>query len=217
MPWFIVLAAAVPALERARVKRATRSELLGDDAALVRRSRAGEGKAFELLVARYTRFAGAVAMGVVGDYHVALDVVQESFVKVLRGLDRLDDPARFKPWLRNVVRSTALDALRRRRVAGRGGEALPGDEEDGAGPLPAPGPRPEELLARAELREQVRDEIGALPESQREVVMLKYLDGMSYDEIADATGLTVATIESRLFRARTTLRKRLAVRFGAEA
>ncbi len=208
MPWLLVLTVAAPAV--ARMKR---SELLGDDAALVRRAQAGDRKAFELLVARYTRFAGAVAMGVVGDYHVALDVVQEGFVKVLRGLDRLDDPARFKPWLRNVVRTSALDALRRRRVVGRTGAPLPGDDEESA-PLPAPGPPPEELLAQAELREQVREEIGALPETQREVVMLKYLDGLSYEEIAGATGLTVATIESRLFRARTTLRRRLAVRFG---
>ena len=187
--------------------------LLGDEA-LVRRARRGDDHAFELLVARYTRFAGAVALGVLGDYHGALDVVQEAFVKVLRGLGDLDDPRRFRGWLRNVVRTTALDARRRRRVAGRSGEPLPGVEE-GTAPLPAPDVRPDDLLEQAELRSLVRGEIAHLPETQREVVMLKYLEGMSYDEIAAVTGLTVSTIESRLFRARTALRSRLVKRFGA--
>lgn len=184
------------------------------DAALVVRFRQGDAKAFELLVARHTRFAGAVAMGVVNDYHAALDVVQEAFVKVLDGLGNLEDPERFQAWLRHVVRSTSLDHLRRRKVTGRSAEALPG-EDDESQPLPAPGVKPEDLLEQAELRAQVREEIAALPESQREVVYLKYLEGLSYDEIADVTGLTVNTIESRLFRARSSLRKRLGERFGA--
>jgi RNA polymerase sigma-70 factor (ECF subfamily) len=188
---------------------------LHDDAALIARCRRGDRKAFELLVAQHTRYAGAVAMGVVGDYHAALDVIQEAFIKVMNRLDTLDDPARFRPWLRNVVRTTALDALRRRKVVGRSGESLPGQDE-GSEPLPAPALRPEDALEQAELREQIRDEIAGLPESQREVVYLKYIEGLSYEAIAEATGLTTGTIESRLFRARANLRKRLVKRFGGE-
>lgn len=188
---------------------------LTDDPALITRARGGDRKAFELLVAQHTRYAGAVAMGVVGDYHMALDVIQEAFIKVFHGLDQLEDPARFRPWLRNVVRTTGLDAMRRRKVAGRSGQALPGEEE-GTQPLPAPAVRPEEVAEREELREQIREEIGSLPESQREVVYLKYIEGLSYEAIAEATGLTQGTIESRLFRARASLRQRLTKRFGAE-
>lgn len=184
------------------------------DAALVQRFRHGDPKSFELLVARHTRYAGAVAMGVVGDYHAALDVVQEAFVKVVEGLGALEDPERFQAWLRHVVRTTALDHLRRKKVTGRTAEALPGQDEESE-PLPSPALQPEDLLEQAELRAQVREEIAALPESQREVVYLKYLEGMSYEEIADVTGLTINTIESRLFRARASLRKRLVERFGA--
>lgn len=198
----------------AREVPVSEGKLLGDDVALVRRAQDGDTKAFELLVVRYHRFAGAVALSVTSDYHAALDVVQESFVKVLHGLVSLDDPARFRGWLRHVVRTTALDALRRRKVTGRSAEALPGQDAEGA-PLPAPDLLPEDLLAQGELREAVREEIAALPESQREIVMLKYLEGLSYEEIADVTRLTVGTIESRLFRARSALRKRLVARFGA--
>jgi len=190
-----------------------RSPLLGDDATLVTRAQRGDTKAFELLVARHTRLAGAVAVSVVSDYHLAMDVVQEAFVKVLSGIGNLEEPERFRGWLRNIVRTTAIDVLRRRKVAGRTGEALPGQDEDTA-PLPAPDLQPDDVLAQAELREQVRAEIAALPESQREVVMLKYLEGLSYEEIAKLTGLTISTIESRLFRARKALQGRLVQRFG---
>src|SRR5688572_27550783 len=103
-----------------------RADLLGDDAALVIRSQQGDTKAFELLVARHTRLAGAVALSVVSDYHAALDVVQEAFVKVLSGIGKLEEPARFSSWLRHVVKSTAIDHLRRKRVTGRAPDPLPG-------------------------------------------------------------------------------------------
>lgn len=186
------------------------------DETLVRRSQAGDRKALELLVARHTRFAGAVALSVVRDYHAALDVVQEAFVKVYQRLEGLDDPARFRPWLRNVVRTTALDSLRRSKVVGRHGEQLPGeDEEGGSTTLPTPDLGPEELTQQAELRAQVREVVTTLPESQQELITLKYLDGASYEEIAEALDLTVSSVESRLFRARAALRKRLVARFGA--
>ena len=189
---------------------------LADDAALVRLCQRGDTKAFELLVARHTRFAGAVATSVVGDYHAAMDVVQEAFVKVLAGIGQLQDPERFRGWLRGVVRRAAIDHLRRRKVTGRSAKTLPGQDSDSA-PLPSESPAPEEVLAREELREDIRAEIAQLPESQREVVMLKYLDERSYDEIAATLGVTVATVESRLFRARTTLRKRLVRRVEGDA
>ncbi|MCA8924092.1 MAG: sigma-70 family RNA polymerase sigma factor [Planctomycetes bacterium] len=182
---------------------------LADDAALVARFRAGDGKGFELLVARHTRYAGAVALSVVGDYHAALDVVQEAFLKALEGIWTLENPERFRSWLRNVVRTTALDYLRRRKVVGRSGERLPGQGESDSQPLPSEGLGPEEALEHDELRALIRDEVVALPETQREVVYLKYLEGLSYEEIADTTGLTINTIESRLFRARGRLRERL--------
>jgi RNA polymerase sigma-70 factor (ECF subfamily) len=188
-------------------------QTLGDDAELVRRCQRGDVKAFELLVARHTRFSGAVAMGVVGNYHTAKDVVQEAFVKVLASIGKLDNPERFRPWLRNVVRRTALDTLRRRKVAGRSAATLPGQDSDSA-PLPADDLSPDDLMAKAELREQVREEIASLPDTQREIVMLKYLEGLSYEEIAQTCGLSVGTIESRLFRARTALRNKLGVRLG---
>jgi RNA polymerase sigma-70 factor (ECF subfamily) len=176
------------------------------DARLVSRVTEGDEKAFEQLVVRYSRFAGAVAYAVTGDFHAARDVVQESFIKVHSSLGSLQSPEKFRAWLRNVVRTTALDWRRRNKKGVQSLDAL--DPDEGEPHAPA---RDETALSQAdqgEFRARVREEIDRLPESHREIVSLKYLDGKSYEEIEAITGLSQATIESRLFRARQKLKTR---------
>jgi RNA polymerase sigma-70 factor (ECF subfamily) len=179
---------------------------VGEDARLITLFLAGDAVAFEKLVERNVKFAGAIAYSVTGDFHAAKDVVQEAFLRVHSGLAKLQEVEKFRAWLRNVVRTTALD-WRRRNKKGRGG-SLDALEDSGQEPEAEAVEPLEAALERDELRRQVREEIGKLPESQREVVALKYLDDRSYEEISALTGLSVATIESRLWRARNTLRQR---------
>src|SRR5437763_1049555 len=156
-----------------------------DDGRLVQRFVAGDARAFEALVARHTKLAGAVAYGVTGDFDASRDVVQESFLKVYTGLGSLKEPDKFKSWLRNVVRTTALDWRRRNKKGVQSLDAFDSDEAEHASPDSGePGAGAPEALDRDELRRRVRDEIDRLPESHREVVALKYLDGKSYDEIS---------------------------------
>ena len=177
-----------------------------EDARLVERFCSGETQVFATLVERHMKLAGAVAYAVTGEFHASRDVVQESFLKVYTGLPSLKEPEKFKGWLRNVVRTTALDWRRRNKKGVQSLDAL--DTED-LGPE-APDAAPAEHVAdQDELRRRVRDEIDKLPESHREVVALKYLDGRSYEEIATLTGLSQTTIESRLFRARQKLKTKL--------
>jgi RNA polymerase sigma-70 factor (ECF subfamily) len=173
---------------------------------LVQTAEKGDRRAFEQLVTRYTRFAGAVAYGVTGDFHAARDVVQESFLKVFSSLGSLQSPDRFRAWLRNVVRTTALDWRRRNKKGIQSLDAL--DSDDGDLKAPDRGDPLSDVAEQGELRARVRDEIDRLPPSHREVVALKYLDGRSYEEIEVITGLSQATIESRLFRARQKLKNR---------
>lgn len=176
-------------------------ETLDSDAILVTRCLAGDDSAFNMLVGRWSRYAGAVALGVTGDHHDAADVVQESFLKAYRKLEDLKDPSSFKSWLRHIVRSTALDRLRRNKTT----VALDAKETEGLEPMEdRPGPR--DMLQNAELRAAVRDRINALPPAMREVLTLKYLDDRSYEEIAELTGSSVSSVESRLHRARMKLR-----------
>jgi len=185
-----------------------------EDARLIARFCSGETQVFATLVERHMRLAGAVAWSVTGDFHASRDVVQESFLKVYQSLASVKEPEKFKSWLRNVVRTTALDWRRRNK---RGVQSLDALETDELGPeAPQTGPA-EQVTDKDELRRRVREEIDRLPESHREVVALKYLDGRSYEEIGALTGLSQATIESRLFRARQKLKTKFERILGPDA
>ncbi len=182
---------------------------MAEDAELVRRFQRGDASAFDALVERYVRLAGAIAYSVVGDYEQAADVVQDAFLKVHGSLGTLREPDKLRGWLYGVVRSCALDAVRRRR---RGPGAL--SAVDGAGELiPADVPAPSAGAERGELRAGVLAAVRELPEQYREVVLMKYVDDRSYREISETLGISIETIESRLFRARKLLKDKLG-RFG---
>lgn len=191
--------------------------MVSEDREYVERILAGEPEAFESLVRKYNRMAGAIAFGIVGDFHEAEDVVQEAFLKAFRVLHALRDPGKFKAWFCGLVRTKALDALRR-RPSHRTAEI----SEDMAGNLPGGlggglssaasfrmGSPVEEEQLREEARQKVLDAIRELPREDRVVVVLKHMEGLSYKEISEITGSSVSSIESRLFRARQALRKKL--------
>ena len=176
------------------------------DADLVERFRSGDSDAFETLIHRYARLVTSIAYGIVRDGHTAEDVAQDAFFKVQRGIGGLRDPDRFRSWLSGIARTTAIDWVRRARRGPGSLSAL----ADTAGELPDT--RSETAVAvleGAERRARVRQELENLPDRYREVVMLKYLEGLSYKEIAEVTDLTTSAIESKLHRAREELRKRL--------
>ena len=176
------------------------------DSVLVERTLRGEPQAFESLVERYLRLAGAVAYGVMGDYDRASDVVQDAFLKLHRSLEGLRHPGRFKGWFLRLVKTTAIDHRRRQgRQPSVNLSQLEGIEDE----LEAAGNSPIGRLVGAERRARVREAVNQLPEQYREVVVLKYLDGLSYEEIAEQTGLSPAAVESKLFRARGRLRQQL--------
>lgn len=181
------------------------------DRELVEAFRAGERAAFDELVERYVRLAGGIAYNIVGEYEAAADVVQDAFLKVHQLLAELREPEKFKGWLYGVVRSSALDWLRREK-RGRA-SSLSQIEADGREdliPAGAAAARPGALAEQQELEGAVLREIRTLPESYREVVIMKYLDERSYKEISETLGLSIETIESRLFRARKLLKRKLA-------
>jgi len=178
-----------------------------EDREAIERVLAGEPEVFEALVRKYNRMAGAIAFGIVGELHEAEDVVQEAFLKAFRALSALRDRTKFKFWIAGMVRTKALDCLRKRQ-SGRirssldAGLELPGDAFRDA-------PSPEEVEVREENRQKVIEALESLPPEDRLVVVLKHMEGLSYKEISEITGSTVGAIESRLFRARQSLRRKL--------
>lgn len=179
-----------------------------DDAALILRSRAGETEAFETLMSKYANLVGSIAYNIVGDVHVAGDITQETFLKVYRNLENLEDPRRFKGWLCSIVRTTCVDWLRKERVRPASLEKI---AEDGVEPqgefLGAVFKQTSTELE--ELREKILYIVNALPKIYQQIILLRHLRKMTYREMSDFLGLPIATIESRLYRARLMLKDKL--------
>src|SRR5687768_3977630 len=190
------------------------SMMFSEDRDYVERSLAGETEAFESLVRKCNRMAGAIAFGILGDFHEAEDVVQEAFFKAFRSLRDLRDAASFRAWFAGLVRSKALDAVRKRTsfrtldVSGDvAGDSVRGSAFRGSSGVVEGDPEDDHL--REESRKKTLEAIAALPAEDRLVIALKHMEGLSYKEIAEISGSTVSAVESRLFRARQMLRKKL--------
>lgn len=175
----------------------------GTDGELVRLVRAGRREAYDELIRRHAAKIGAVCRSRLGPRGPVEDMVQEAFLRGYRALSSLADPDKFASWLYGIALRASLDWLKARERTQVSYDALPA----GIGPdVAPPGGRPDETERLAKLLEQ----IDALPELYREVVLLFYYKKQSYQEIGDLLGLAPATINARLTKARALLRERLA-------
>ena len=177
------------------------------DAALSRRVRAGDSEAFGLLVERHMRRAYAHALGIVGSREDALDLSQEAFTRAYRARHTLDPERPFYAWLYQILRRLCFNYLRDRRARARALEARANDwliHAEHAAPID-----PVAEAQRDEARRCVLDAIGRLPGHEREVVMLKEYEGLTYREIADLLAVPPGTVMSRLYSARKRLAEAL--------
>ncbi len=173
------------------------------DEELVQSTRAGCQQAFTRLVRRHQNYAYGTAIGLLSDFELARDVVQEAFLTAYRDLSRLRDPARFGLWLRGIVRHTALTALREREKIRDMARELAYLAEDHV-------PSKQDLDDAESLRKRsVRLALEALVPNQREVVGLYYLGGMPYAKIATLLNISETAVQGRLQRARAQLREEL--------
>lgn len=175
-----------------------------DDAELVSRSRKGDRQAFEQLVHRHSALVGGIAFQVLGDSDAAADVAQETFLKVHRRLETLEDPSRFRAWLCGIARTTAIDVLRKRSRE-TSLEKLNDEGNEPAAPAPKEG-----SLEQEELYAKVLRVVNGLPKVYREAMLMKHLEKLSYAAMAKRLGVTEATVESRLYRAKLMLKDSLA-------
>jgi RNA polymerase sigma-70 factor, ECF subfamily len=163
------------------------------DKTLVARTLAGDETAFEALVVQYQRVLFTVALRMVGDHAEAGDATQNAFVNAYRKLDTFDPNRRFFSWIYRILINECLNARRDRRSY----EPLTPDVAQVGSPA--------DLLEAKERRERVQAAIVALRAADREVIVLKYFAELSYEDIADATGVPVKTVKSRLHTARQRL------------
>jgi RNA polymerase sigma-70 factor (ECF subfamily) len=168
------------------------------DKELVQLCRQQSREAYGLLVTRYARTVRAIFLARLGRHRDLDDMVQETFLRAYKGLERLQDGSRFAPYLHRIAQNMAVDQLRRRQ---RREVSL--DEID----LEAP----ETEVEDDERMRRLRSMVGRLPEALREAVFLFYFEEMSYARMASALGITEAAVNQRLSRARKKLRTSLGV------
>jgi RNA polymerase sigma-70 factor (ECF subfamily) len=181
-----------------------------DEAFLLARARKGEVSAFEELVLRHQRRVYAVARRIVRAHDVADDVAQEAFVRAWRALDRFELGRPFAPWVCRIAANLAINHVRSPRAREEG---LP----DGPGETAASDPDPLGAVLDDEAGRVLDAAVAALPVEQRAVFVLRTMEEMSYQAIAEALGLSPGTVMSRLFRAREKLARALAPYLGDAA
>lgn len=168
------------------------------DELLAIRCQLGEPDAFDALVERWNLPLWRYLRRLVGDDEDAADTLQEAWLRILRGLPRLRDPARLRPWLFGIARRALMDRLRR-EYAGPSMDASAADH------LPVPEPEPGLLDDLDELE----GELAEMPLLEREVLVLFYLRELPIAQVAEVLAVPLGTVKSRLFRARNLLRDRL--------
>jgi RNA polymerase sigma-70 factor (ECF subfamily) len=181
-----------------------------EDADLVRRCLSGDQRACRDLVRRYERPVYSVLMRVVRRSEDAEDLVQETFVKVFKALDRYDPERPFAAWIFTIASRLAIDHFRRRRVQTVSLNVTdPGSGEDRTMDVEDPGLKPDEITSNAEEELQTSELIDSLPEHYRIVVLLRHQQDLSYEEIAEALHLPLGTVKARIHRARALLKDKI--------
>ncbi len=207
--------------------RAARASKGGGDAArerahdrsLVERAAKGDQRAFRELVARHQRRATSVAYGIVRNQEDAREVAQDAFVRVWKHLNDFAGQASFSTWLYRIVYNLSIDLLRR-RSPGKAVELDDRTDLDGAPSelLPFRGESdPFATVDRSRLVDAMQKALDQLPPYHRAVIVLREVDGLSYEEIAEATSVPKGTVMSRLFHARRKMQAILHESLGGEA
>ncbi|MCZ8131342.1 MAG: RNA polymerase sigma factor RpoE [Steroidobacteraceae bacterium] len=186
------------------------------DLALVERVQRGDRKAFDVLVLRYQHKVLKLVMRYIRDAAEAEDVAQEAFVKAYRALPAFRGDSAFYTWLYRIAINTAKNALvsSKRRPIDYDLDLQDPEQYDMAARL-KDSETPEGLLLTDEIRETVNAAIADLPEDLRTAIVLREIDGLSYEEIAAAMDCPVGTVRSRIFRAREAIDRRLRPIFDA--
>jgi RNA polymerase sigma-70 factor (ECF subfamily) len=181
------------------------------DSELVRRVQAGDQIAFRSLFDRYHRRVFAVAVGVVKNPDDAMDVVQEAFVKVHKHIGSFQGTSSFYTWLYRIAMNLAIDHIRRARKVIEFDESVKKEDVASAGStLPQLAhDNPSKTVSRHELSTHIQAALASLPEYHRAVIVLREVEGLSYEEMSKVLKVPKGTIMSRLFHARRKMQQHL--------
>lgn len=184
------------------------------DLNLVKLARNGDRNAYRVLVERYQRKVYSQCYGMVRNPDDAMDMVQETFIRAFRNIDRFEGTAAFSTWLFRIASNCCIDFLRKmKRAREVDYDDAIGREETADGEevvLPDRlGISPAHVLSRRELMGKIEDALQSLSPAHREAILLREVEGLSYQEMADTLGISIGTVMSRLHHARKNMQKAL--------
>jgi len=182
-----------------------------DDLAYVVACRKGDTEAFSVLVERHSKKMLNIAYRMLGDYDEACDVTQEAFLAAFRAIGKFKEEAKFSTWLHRIVVNYTKNRLKQRQNLSRHEGASLDETADGQGGCPvclaaSNEGHPGEQLERRELKAQVQKCISTLEGDYREVLVMRDIQGFSYEEIRDVLRIPDGTVKSRLSRARMAMK-----------
>ena len=178
------------------------------DKKIIDRVLQGETEVFEVLIKRYQIPIINYVYRMMGDYETAVDLSQEVFLKVYLSLDKYDKSYKFSTWLYKIACNKTIDYLRKRRLSTVSIDDVPQGEEEGRPfEIPSDNPGPDELFFSRDLQERIDKSMEDLPEDYRQLLILRHVNGLSYNEIAEVTHLPLGTVKNRIFRARQRLKE----------
>lgn len=174
--------------------------------AVVRAVLNGDVNAFEMLVREYEKNVYNLALRMVGNSEDAADMSQEAFIKAYNSLDSFRGDSKFSVWLYRIVSNVCLDFIRSRKRKQTVSLSVEDDNGDDVElDIADDTQSPERLMDKQLTREAVRRGLDSLPPGQRQILLLREIQGLSYDEIADVLNVEAGTVKSRIFRARKKL------------
>ena len=184
------------------------------DALLVERTKRGDVKAFEMLVVKYQRRIERLIGRMVRDVDLVQDIAQETFIRAYRALPQFRGESAFYTWLYRIAVNTAKKALvdlKRDPLVMQAAYTNhdDGDETSRAENELSDGETPESLLASKQVAAEVNAAMGALSEDLRQAIVLREIEGLSYEEISTVMNCPIGTVRSRIFRARESIAVRL--------
>ena len=189
------------------------------DGELVRAAQKGDEGAFRQLVERYQRRIYQLALGMLKDPDEAMDIAQETFVRVHKYLPSFKGDSSFFTWTYRIGMNLCLDAQRRAGRVQRV-DAADSDEAEVEAAMDPPSHAlsgPSRQVLNAELRKKIEEALSTLSDNHRAILLLRELDGLSYEELAGVLGIRKGTVMSRLFHARLKMQKKLREYLGDEA
>ena len=179
-----------------------------------------DSAAFRELVRRYQRYVDQLLYHLAPDWFDRADIAQEVWIRVYRSVHRLKEPAKFKSWLGRITTNLFYDELRKRkRTKGTVSLDAPRHTSDGQydWEFPSPDPTPADTMMTQEFHHYLSEAMAELPDIFQSTIAMRELQGLSYEEIATITGVSLGTVKSRIARARQRLQAKLTTYLSADA